>query len=72
MVSAAQIRKARSDLGETQSEFAKRFGVDQSTISRWEEVGIEGGFKALAARMLLAELKVGEAPSHTPEPERAA
>lgn len=30
------IRKARERVGESQIEFAKRFDVDQSTLSRWE------------------------------------
>ncbi len=31
-----KLRKERERLGESQDEFAKRFGVDQATISRWE------------------------------------
>jgi len=31
-----RVRRVRLRLGETQVEFARRFRVDQSTISRWE------------------------------------
>jgi DNA-binding transcriptional regulator YiaG len=30
------IAKTREKLGESQAEFAKHFGVNQSTIQRWE------------------------------------
>jgi DNA-binding transcriptional regulator YiaG len=30
------ISKTRERLGESQAEFAKHFGVNQSTIQRWE------------------------------------
>ena len=36
---AIALRAARERLAESQTEFAVRFGVDQATISRWEENG---------------------------------
>lgn len=30
------LRKARERVGESQTEFAKRFGVAQPVLSRWE------------------------------------
>lgn len=39
MITAAQIKDAREFVDETQTEFCVRLGVDQSTLSRWEEKG---------------------------------
>lgn len=39
MVTSEDIRRARADLEESQADFGKRFGVDQSTIHRWETEG---------------------------------
>lgn len=36
MVTSDMIRSARVRLGESQSVFGSRFGVDQSTVHRWE------------------------------------
>lgn len=33
------IKTARKQLGESQAAFGQRFGVDQSTIHRWEQNG---------------------------------
>jgi len=33
------IRRARELVGESQTTFGARFGVDQSTYSRWESEG---------------------------------
>lgn len=35
-----EINSQRLRIGETQAEFAKHFGVNQSTIHRWETEGI--------------------------------
>jgi DNA-binding transcriptional regulator YiaG len=55
MITAAHIRSARERVDETQEEFAARFGLDQSTISRWETEGPpdQGPAKALIQRVLL-------------------
>jgi DNA-binding transcriptional regulator YiaG len=39
-ISAADIRAARARVDETQSQFAKRFGVDRSTVAFWEKAGL--------------------------------
>jgi DNA-binding transcriptional regulator YiaG len=36
---ASLIREAREKVGESQAAFGARFGVDQSTIHRWETDG---------------------------------
>lgn len=36
MASGDLIRKAREAVGESQGKFGERFGVDQSTVARWE------------------------------------
>jgi DNA-binding transcriptional regulator YiaG len=59
MISAYDIKKARIRLGESQHAFSKRFGVDQSTVHRWETRGLpEGGTSRLIVARMLAELKV--------------
>ncbi len=54
MITAADIRRARAKLDETQTEFAHRLGVDQSTIHRWEQ---EAPAKPLLQKFLSGELK---------------
>ncbi len=49
---AIAIRKARERLNETQTEFASRIGVNQATISRWEEIGPRGLSRNLVERIL--------------------
>ena len=39
-MTGAQIKKIRESREETQVEFGAHFGVDQSTIHRWETNGI--------------------------------
>jgi DNA-binding transcriptional regulator YiaG len=36
---ARLIRDAREKVGESQAAFGERFGVDQSTVHRWETQG---------------------------------
>jgi len=52
--SAEAIRAARERLGETQTVFAARFGVDQSTVHLWETRGLpkRGTTRALVERVL--------------------
>jgi len=57
MISGDAIRANRERLGESQTEFAERFGVTQSAISRWETNGIpEHGAAEAAIERILAEL----------------
>lgn len=39
MITADRIRSARQSLGESQAAFGERFGVNQSTVDRWETNG---------------------------------
>jgi len=62
-MTGAQIKKIREARGETQAEFGERFGVDQSTIHRWETNGItDRGVTRLAIERVLLDLK--SLPSH--------
>lgn len=62
MISGETLRAVRASLGESQTAFADRFGVDQGTVSRWETDGPpESGPAAKLIERVLSEL----------EPERA-
>ena len=39
MITASEIQEARRKVAESQEAFGRRFGVDQSTIHRWETSG---------------------------------
>lgn len=56
MASGRLIRKARELVGESQTTFGDRFGVDQTTIHRWETEGPpkRGTAKRLIERELAA------------------
>ena len=61
MLTPAILRSTRERLGETQAQFARRFGVDQTTIHRWESDGLpERGPARMALERVIAE--VGEQP----------
>jgi transcriptional regulator with XRE-family HTH domain len=51
---AANIRRLREAVGETQGQFAARFGVEQPTVSRWERAISPPERKYLAAMADLA------------------
>jgi DNA-binding transcriptional regulator YiaG len=54
---AIAIRKARERLNENQTQFATRFGLNQATISRWEETGPPTeGYKKKMIDMLLEDI----------------
>lgn len=58
MILGDAIKAARERLGESQAEFAKRFGVDQSAVSRWETQGVPGrGPAAAFVERVLAEIE---------------
>ena len=66
MITAADLRVARARLGEDQSTFAQRLGIDQGTLSRWEREGLPGkGPAQKVAEYLLAEL--GQLPTEQTE-----
>lgn len=65
----SKIEAIRKGLRESQAEFGLRFGVDQSTIHRWETKGVtDRGVTALAVERILSELPPAEA---SPEPVEA-
>jgi DNA-binding transcriptional regulator YiaG len=57
MFEGPQIKEMRTQLGESQVVFGARFGVDQSTVHRWEtETPPKRGPALLALRSLHSEL----------------
>lgn len=52
-IAGTDVRALRDRLDENQTAFAQRFGVDQTTISRWE---IQGLPASGAARVLFDRL----------------
>ena len=67
MATPDEIKAFRLSLGENQTQFAARFGVDQSTISRWETEGIVTGLAHVAVESVMRELKPAPAPEPTPD-----
>ena len=53
MKMAAALKKARERMRQTQTEFAQHLGVNQATISRWEERGPSNGPARLAVQKIL-------------------
>ena len=59
MVAAKDIKTVRAKLNESQAAFGARFGVDQSTITRWEKKGPpKRGPAKLAVEQILDDLRV--------------
>jgi DNA-binding transcriptional regulator YiaG len=57
MPTSDDIKAARLRLCENQTEFAKRFGVDQATVHRWETKGLPArGAARVAVENLLDSL----------------
>jgi len=57
MLSPDSIKAAREKVGESQSAFGNRFGVDQSTIHRWETEGAPArGPARMAIERVLGEI----------------
>lgn len=58
MTLAVAIKRARKKLNESQEQFAKRVGVNQATISRWEDDGpAKGGMAQRVLGMILADIE---------------
>lgn len=56
-ITGETIKAAREALKETQAAFAERFGVNQSTIDRWESKGPPGkGTASRAIERVLSEV----------------
>lgn len=63
-----QLRAIREGMKETQEEFGAHFGVDQSTVHRWETKGItDRGTTAVAIERILTDIS-----PRAPETESAA
>ena len=58
MIKPVDIKRHRERVGETQATFARRFNVNQTTISRWEtgELAMAEGIALVAVEYVLAEL----------------
>lgn len=61
MLTGKTIRNARESVGESQTEFAKRFGVTQSAVSDWEIKGAPD--RGTTAKAL--ELEIGSISART-------
>lgn len=57
ILTAEQVKALRNLLGESQKQFADRFGVNQSTVNRWEAKGIPRGTARVAVGGLLENLR---------------
>lgn len=58
MLDAETIRAARTSTGESQEAFGRRFGVNQSTVHRWETDGPpQRGPGKLAIERILADMQ---------------
>jgi transcriptional regulator with XRE-family HTH domain len=55
-MTSEDIKSARAELGESQAEFARRFGVAQSTVHRWETRGIDN-ITRLAIESVLSKIQ---------------
>jgi DNA-binding transcriptional regulator YiaG len=51
-----EVRRVREALGESQAVFGQRFGVDQSTVARWETKGLpeRGAARTVVERFIEA------------------
>ena len=57
MVTAEEVKKTRATLGESQAVFGSRFGIDQSTVHRWEtDAPPKRGPGLIALRKLIDDL----------------
>jgi DNA-binding transcriptional regulator YiaG len=62
MVTSERIKSTRAKLGESQEVFGARFGVDQSTVHRWETAGVsDRGTTMLAVERVLSDIEAEEA-----------
>jgi transcriptional regulator with XRE-family HTH domain len=56
-MTGAELKAIRDARDETQAEFGEHFGVDQSTVHRWETLGIpDRGTTAFAIERVVIDL----------------
>jgi DNA-binding XRE family transcriptional regulator len=56
-INKADLKRARKRIGETQTAFSRRFGVDRSTYTAWENYGLPSkGAAPVLIQRVLAEL----------------
>jgi DNA-binding transcriptional regulator YiaG len=68
-ITAELLRIVRNDLGESQAEFARHFGCDQTTIHRWETDGPpQSGITAMMLELVLPNLIAVRPPDGPPLP----
>lgn len=68
MEDALDVKAIRAQLGLTQAQLGDAVGVDQSTVSNWENGSPPRG----PARKLLVKLAARKRPIAKPQPERVA
>lgn len=56
-ITGEQVKAARDRIGESQTAFAQRFGVDQATVHRWETRGVPRGTAQIAVQRVLQEIE---------------
>jgi hypothetical protein len=57
-MTGAELKAERKRIGESQSKFAARLGVDQGTLSRWEKRGIpKNGAAEVAVRGMFQQMR---------------
>lgn len=62
MITGEYIRLVREQLGESQQEFARRIGVHQTTLHRWETRGLPSkGVTARHVSQVICSLAKGDA-----------
>lgn len=58
MITSDDLKQTRLALGEDQETFASHFGVNQSTVHRWETLGIPTrGTSAIAVERVMVDLR---------------
>lgn len=68
MITGEQVREARLRVHESQADFGERFGVDQSTIHRWETGGVpRRGPARVAIKQVLAAIVPTSEPAEAAE-----
>lgn len=59
MIDPSKVKAVRERLGESQESFARRFGVNQSTVQRWETRGLpNSGTARIAVEQLMTRLAI--------------